>query len=441
MHGLAWLPGTPDVEQLLNSTSDSLKEDIVKHADQLVCTMNPAVLQDGSNITDAPAPKTDPHICNKVYGDVHDLNEDLADLVATCQRHTRCSTAYCLHTKHGKQECRFGYPKPLQPHTTIITENEPTLVTARNDGLINSFNPVQLSAWRANVDMQYIVSHQRVLQYCTKYVTKSEPRSQSLKEIFTTIVHSLREGNSSLKAVQKLLINTVGERDYSAQETCHLLLQLPMFKASRDFIILSLDGSRAVEDHLEEGQSATALSIVDHYMGRPDSPHFNSMTLLEFAWQYSMLKTLGAEPICRSRHIVVIPRPYVSSDPTGDNYEQYCCQSLMQHKCFRHMDNLLSGYNNYIDAYAAFLQSGYIPPCLEDDMYHLSQLFQSTKDDTEDTEVSLHTCYIFVQHLHIPYTLLYLSCTCMHCIPVSCYRSKRMTRPPLHYHDQQKSGC
>lgn len=146
------------MEQLLNSTSDSLKEDIVKHADQLVCTMNPAVLQDGSNITDAPAPKTDPHICNKVYGDVHDLNEDLADLVATCQRHTRCSTAYCLHTKHGKQECRFGYPKPLQPHTTIITENEPTLITARNDGLINSFNPVQLSAWRANVDMQYIVS-------------------------------------------------------------------------------------------------------------------------------------------------------------------------------------------------------------------------------------------------------------------------------------------
>ena len=49
-----------------------------------------------------------------------------------------------------------------------------------------------------------------------------------------------------------------------------------------DFIILSLDGSRAIEDHLEEGQRATTLSIVDHYMGRPDSPHFNSMTLLEF---------------------------------------------------------------------------------------------------------------------------------------------------------------
>ena len=301
---------------------------------------------------------------------------------------TRCSASYCLCTKHGKQECRFGYPKPLQSHTAIVAEDEPTLLTARNDGMINSFNPVQLSAWRANVDMRYIVSHHRVLKYCSKYVTKSERRSQSLKEIFTSIVRSLQQGNTSLKAVQKLLINTVGERDFSAQETCHLLLQLPMFKASRDFIILSLDGSRAVEDHLEEGQRATALSIVDHYIGRPDSSHFNTMTLLDFARQYSMPKTLGAQPTSRSRRIVVIPRPYVSPDPAGDKYEQYCRQSLMQHKPFCHMDDLLSGYDTYIDAYAAFLQSGQIPPSLEDDMYRLLQLLDNSEGGSEETEVS-----------------------------------------------------
>ena len=122
---------------------------------------------------------------------------------------------------------------------------------------------MQLSAWRANIDMQYIVSRHRVIEYCTKYVTKSEPRSQSLKEVFITIICSLKEGNHSLKAVQKLLINSVGERDYSAQETCHLLLQLPMFKSSRDLIVLSVDGSRAVEDQLEEEQHA---SILDYYM-------------------------------------------------------------------------------------------------------------------------------------------------------------------------------
>ena len=82
-----------------------------------------------------------------------------SEIAATCQRHTRCSAAYCLRTKHGQQECRFGYPKPLQPRTVLVTEgDEPTLLTARNDGMVNSFNPVQLSGWRTNVDLQYIVS-------------------------------------------------------------------------------------------------------------------------------------------------------------------------------------------------------------------------------------------------------------------------------------------
>ena len=261
--------------------------------------------------------------------------------------------------------------------------------------MINSFNPVQLSAWRANVDMQYIVSRRRVIEYCTKYVTKSEPRSQSLREVFTTIVHSLKEGDSSLKAVQKLLTRSVGERDYSAQETCHLLLQLPMFKASREFVVLSLDGSRAVEDRLEENHQATAPSILDHYMCRPNSPQFNSMTLLEFTRQYSVPKTLESEPTRRSKHIVVIPRPYCSPDPSGPNYEQYCRQSLMQHKCFRQLDDLLAGCDNYTDAYSRFFQSGQVPHCLEDDIYRLQQLADLEPEQC-DTEVRT---YVYLFHL------------------------------------------
>ena len=176
-----------------------------------------------------------------------------------------------------------------------------------------------------------------------------------------------------------------------------------MFKASRDFIILSLDGSRAIEDHLEEGQRATALSIIDHYMRRPDSSHFYSMTLLEFARQYSMPKTLGAEPTARSKRIIVIPRPYVSPDPAGEKYEQYCCQSLMRHKAFRQMDDLLTEYDTYIDAYAAFLQSGHIPSSLEDDMYRLLQLLHTTVEESEDSQVGFHIYVFTPQLLYYPF--------------------------------------
>ena len=64
--------------------------------------------------------------------------------------------------------------KTLQQVTTITTENgDPSLITARNDCLLNSYNPVQLSGWRAIMDMQYVVSRRRVINYVAKYATNS----------------------------------------------------------------------------------------------------------------------------------------------------------------------------------------------------------------------------------------------------------------------------
>ena len=95
--------------------------------------------------------------------------------------------------------------------------------------------------------------------------------------------------------MQKLLINSVSQRDHSAQETYYILLQLPMFKSSRDFVVLSLDGSRALEPNIE-AQAATVPSILDRYLTRPSTSPFNDMTLLTFAKSYSMPKELSSEP-------------------------------------------------------------------------------------------------------------------------------------------------
>ena len=87
--------------------------------------------------------------------------------------------------------CRFYYPKDLQIETTIVTDETTTLLIACNDGLLNTFNTVQLTGWHANVDMHYIVSRKKVIEYCIKYVTKSESRSQSLRHVYITIVRNL----------------------------------------------------------------------------------------------------------------------------------------------------------------------------------------------------------------------------------------------------------
>ena len=236
-------------------------------------------------------------------------------------------------------------------------------MTQRNDKLLNSYNPLQLSAWRANVDMQFIISRRRVLNYCAKYATKPEPRSKALKSIYSNVMKSLKDDGNPLKVVQKLMISSVGERDFSAQETCHLLLQLPMYRASRDFVVLSLDGSRQLDDNLNEAENVTVDSLLDHYCARPATSHFEGMTLLEFAQSYRTPKNASGEgPVCRKKKVIVITRPCCSPDPLGPNYEQYCRQKLMLYRSFRRLDELLGSADTHSAAYTVFLLSGAVPP-------------------------------------------------------------------------------
>uniref|UniRef100_A0A1X7U9X6 Uncharacterized protein n=1 Tax=Amphimedon queenslandica TaxID=400682 RepID=A0A1X7U9X6_AMPQE len=155
-----------------------------------------------------------------------------------------------------------------------------------------------------------------VVQYCTKYVTKSETLSQSLRDTFANIAQSLKEGNKSVKVVQKLLINSFGGSEYSTLEICQLLLQLPMYKASRSFFTLGLDGSRGVEDTVHEGQRAIAHSVLGHCMWCRTTPPFHTNTIRHFTGQYTMPKELGDEPKKSSTEVIVTPRPYCSPEPS-----------------------------------------------------------------------------------------------------------------------------
>ena len=160
-----------------------------------------------------------------------------------------------------------------------------------------------------------------------------------------------------------------------------------MFNASRDFIVLSVDGSRAVEEHLEDDQPPTAPSALDHYVSRPATPTFEGMTLLHFVQHYTMPKESNSEPSQRRKKVVVIVRPYCSPDPQGPKYEQYCRQKLMLHLPFRHQDELLGSETTFAAAYADFLQSDNIPSSLEDDIYRLEQLSQLPTEE-DNSEVS-----------------------------------------------------
>ena len=79
-----------------------------------------------------------------------------------------------------------------------------------------------------------------------------------------------------------------------------------MYKASRDFIVLSFDGYRMVDENYQEGQQVTVPSVLDHYVTRPSTPVFNDMTLFTFASTYCMPKQPSTELPCRRKDVIVI---------------------------------------------------------------------------------------------------------------------------------------
>ena len=100
------------IEGNLSSESVKQKEDEIrkgKEAENIICayidnlmtTENPTNPDDGSWV------KPDVHPCKKHFKDaMRDPDKDYEDLVNLVQRHTKCSSAYCLYKK-GENSDKF----------------------------------------------------------------------------------------------------------------------------------------------------------------------------------------------------------------------------------------------------------------------------------------------------------------------------------------------
>ena len=90
------------------------------------------------------------------------------------------------------------------------------IVTKRNDSRLNNNQQLQLQGWRANCDIQVVIDRYVCFEYLTKYAAKP-----LLKQAFNSIVKSADNSSNPLKANNKDVMKTLGERDYAAQKTMH----------------------------------------------------------------------------------------------------------------------------------------------------------------------------------------------------------------------------
>ena len=267
-----------------------------------------------------------------------------------------------------------------------------SMVTARNDPRINSHQKIQLVGWRANCDMQVILDYHACVEYLCKYAVKGEPRSNTLKNAFRTVVGNLKTNTDPIKVMKKIMIKALGERDFSARETMHLLLSLKLHSSSFQVLSVNLDGTRSLKKNVKDpNSSCTNDSILDKYSKREtfknDLPLVMKLNLAHFVTNY---KIVNSKLVKQSSKIIPRFFPTYSANPKGANYPLYCKYQLLKYKPWRNSPNDAWNYetvldSTYINCWLEFLNSSVVNDYVPNWETHLQNVLDNVVQDDNDS--------------------------------------------------------
>ena len=174
--------------------------------------------------------------------------------------------------------------------------NSPTIFLKRqpNELRINNYNGSCLSAWRANMDIQFVLDVYACAMYIVSYISKAQ---KGISEILRAACDEARKGNTTIKQQVRDIGNKfLNNVEISAQEAVYIVLQLPMRKASRQVVFVNtsppeervkllkcFSDIKEMEDDCEE---IYASSLLDRYAKRP--AQLEQLTLADWAAWYDL---------------------------------------------------------------------------------------------------------------------------------------------------------
>ena len=333
-----------ELQELKNKEKrgENAEATVCQYVNFLLTTWNPCSPDEGWS-------KPNSHPCQTPYLSLKEekMEDDYVNLLNSVQRHTLCSTKYCLREKDGCELCcRFNFPFDNCKKTRIDFEPVHTksgqpkykavIVTKRNDSRLNRHQPLQLQGWRANCDIQIIVDYQACLEYLVKYTSKGEKASSVVNNAFTTIVQKLSDTSDIHNTFKQIMIKSVGQRDYSIQEVMHHLLSLKCVSATYEVINASLDGSRRIQI-VRDKEYCTAPSMLDIYAERRKyMKTFPSILECNFVQFTSTYINKGSKLEKRKRPVIVKTYPNYSSNPQNQHYGLFCKYQLLKYKPWEH---------------------------------------------------------------------------------------------------------
>jgi hypothetical protein len=283
--------------------------------------------------------------------------DQFAAFLNRLQIHSTCRAPYCLRQKkcsNAPPACRFFFPRQLlsAPIVTKEVNNRSWLFSpARNQAYLNQCAPVINMGWMANTDIQPPTTLHAALSYVGKYVSKPEKASISYTELQAQVLPYINDRAPLLSFVSRMLNKLIGERDWSAQEVSHFLLQLPAQKSSRVLVTLDCRPDDRQKDllALESGEIVTQRPVLQRYRDRLIDTANGNPALLRLSlfdclrhWDWVAWKIRPRAP---ARVISYFPR--YPKDPASPLYRDYCRVKLMLHHPFVNWDDLYASKVEY----------------------------------------------------------------------------------------------
>ncbi|KAH0826840.1 hypothetical protein AYO21_07253 [Fonsecaea monophora] len=387
-HGCYWSDGTPDPD--VDQLDPELMDYFARFWGIHISAINPQ--KDRQQLaSETPL--------SLAHEDQQNELEHLSAVVNRVQRH-QCSEAYCLRKEKatGTIKCRFNYPQPERETPGLEIPVGSTFYRfqpARNDGRLNNYNRLVSLAWLANTDIAPCTGAVAVLNYIAKYTTKAERQSESYQQIATRLLPHLNTTRPLTSFVSKTMNRLLGERDWSAQEVCHLLLDLPLSIGSRPVQLVDCrpEAQQATNYRLEdEGDTLRrGQSPLQKYKLRPE--RLEGISFLQMLRLYNFRRSdqMQLRPRAPPQILNYYPR-YKPSD-----VENYARIKLTLHVPFREIDDLLrlddERFETFPEAFD-YWQQVYGPTAEPDFLEELppepeeQDEFEDLPDDDEDIQQS-----------------------------------------------------
>ena len=349
-HGLYWISDLPDPE--VDKMSAAERQTFAEQWGIQVKAVNPDPSRQRPPLGEAPPLSLAPEYQLNTFG-------HLSAVVNRVQRHV-CGPSYCLrqHRSRGHTYCRFHFPIPLQERPELRKPDGVSyyrLCAVRNDEHLNHYSPLVSLAWLANTDVNPCTGARAMIEYISKYVTKHEEKTATYADVMRKVLQTANPSNALLSAVRKLMNQLIGERDWSAQEICHLLLELPLQQGSR--FSLSIDvrpeqqQARAYRFTGTEGEGGPrsaqrGKSPQQKYKERPET--LEELTFLDFVRCWDVEKG-GRYKERRNARVVSFFPEY------DKNTEDFSRVKVMLSHPFRDVDELYvvdgTRFESFRDAY------------------------------------------------------------------------------------------